>query len=206
MSLFPFRRFRSAVEEVCYAGELQHSADGCVLRFAARVEASVRRSLDLSGLPAGRGRPDQRRRLQGSPADPRPQGPGPTRVAQASRQGHGRSRDRRRSEELRSRRLVHAGTAISLARRARTARCGGEIARALHVDHEHAAAALYQAHSWPRLRGAEARLYRPDRLGQLRSQDDHAQQPGPASHSSAGREGQLPSGDAADQLQMRQVR
>ncbi len=34
----------------------------------------------------------------------------------------------------------------------------------------------------------------------------HAQQPGPASHSSAGREGQLPSGDAADQLQMRQVR
>ncbi len=35
--------------------------------------------------------------------------------------------------------------------RAGTARCGGEIAGALHVDHEHAAAALYQTHPGPRL-------------------------------------------------------
>ena len=35
-----------------------------------------------------------------------------------------------------------------------------KIARALHVDHEHAAAALYQAHPRPRLRGAQGRLYR----------------------------------------------
>ena len=40
----------------------------------------------------------------------------------------------------------HAGAAVPLARRARTARRGGEVAGALHVDHEHAAAALRQAH------------------------------------------------------------
>ena len=41
---------------------------------------------------------------------------------------------------LRSGRTCDAGAAISLARRARIARRGGEVARALHVDHEHAAA------------------------------------------------------------------
>ena len=35
--------------------------------------------------------------------------------------------------------------------RARTARRGGEVARAVHVDHEHAAAALHQAHPRPGL-------------------------------------------------------
>ncbi len=58
---------------------------------------------------------------------------------------------RRRSEAIRSRRPVHAGAAISLAGRARTARCGRQVARAVHVDHEHAAAALRQTHSRSRL-------------------------------------------------------
>jgi hypothetical protein len=49
--------------------------------------------------------------------------------------------------------------AISLSRRARASRCGRQIARAVHVDHEHAAAALRQAHPGTRLRGAQARLY-----------------------------------------------
>ena len=85
--------------------------------------------------------------------------------AQAPRQGDGRSRRRRRPEDYDLVGLCDAGAAIPLARRARTARRGGEVARALHVDHEHAAAALREAHPRPRLRGAEARLYRPDRLG-----------------------------------------
>ena len=58
-----------------------------------------------------------------------------------------RRRRRRQSEGLRSRRSCDAGAAIPLARRARTARRGGEIAGAVHVDHEHAAAALREAHS-----------------------------------------------------------
>ena len=46
----------------------------------------------------------------------------------------------------------------------------------------------------------------PTRLGLVRSEDDHAQQPRPAGDPSAGREGQRTAGHAADQLQMRQVR
>ena len=42
---------------------------------------------------------------------------------------------------LRPGRPRHAGAAIPLARRARAARRGRQVARALHVDHEHAAAA-----------------------------------------------------------------
>ena len=58
-----------------------------------------------------------------------------------------------------------------VARRARIARCRGEVARAVHVDHEYAAAALHQAHPWPGPRRAEARLHRSDGLGEFRSQD-----------------------------------
>ena len=79
---------------------------------------------------------------------------------QAARQGDGRGRAGRQPEGLRPHRPRHAGAAVPLARRARTARCGGEVAGAVHVDHEHAAAALREAHPRPRLRGAEARLHR----------------------------------------------
>ena len=46
----------------------------------------------------------------------------------------------------------------------------------------------------------------PTRLGLVRSQDHHAEQPRPAGDPSAGREGQRAPGHAADQLQMRPVR
>ena len=49
---------------------------------------------------------------------------------QAARQGDRRSRDRRQSEGLRPDRPRHAGAAVPLAGRARTARRGGEVARA----------------------------------------------------------------------------
>ena len=127
-------------------------------------------------------------------------------IAQAARQGDGRSGGRGRSQAIRSHRSVHAGAAISLARRARAARRGRQVARALHVDHEHAAAALYQAHPRPRLQGAGGRLYRSARLGFVRSQEDHAEQPRPAGDPSAGRQGQRAAGHAADQLQMRPLR
>ena len=139
-------------------------------------------------------------------AGARPQGPGAAGVAQAARQGDRRPRHRRRPEGLRPRRPLHAGAAIPLARRARTARRGGEVAGALHVDHEHAAAALREAHPRPRLRGARAGLHRSARVGLVRSEDDHAQQPGPAGDPSAGRQGQRADGHAADQLQVRAVR
>ena len=45
----------------------------------------------------------------------------------------------------------------------------GKSQGALPVDHEHAAAAVSQAHPRPRLRGAQARLHRRQRLGLLRS-------------------------------------
>ena len=51
--------------------------------------------------------------------------------------------------------------------RARIARCGGEIESAVHVDHEHAAAALRETYSGPQLRFAQARLYRSDGVGQF---------------------------------------
>ena len=126
--------------------------------------------------------------------------------AQASRRRHRRTGHGRQSQRLRSGRAVHAGAAIPLGRRARTARRGGQIARAVHVDHEHAAAALRQAHPGPGLRRAQARLYRPDRVGLVRSRDHHAQQPRPAGDSPAGREGQRADGDAADQFQSGEIR
>ena len=49
---------------------------------------------------------------------------------EASRQGHRRSRHRRQPEGLRPDRPRHAGAAVPLAGRPRTARRGGEVARA----------------------------------------------------------------------------
>ncbi len=108
---------------------------------------------------------------------------------------------RRRSRRLRPDRAGDAGAAIPLARRARAAGRGGQVAQALHVDHEHAAAALSRAHSRPRHQQADALLHRCERVGQLRPQDDHAVQPGPAGLPPAGREGQRAAGQPADQLQ-----
>ena len=65
-----------------------------------------------------------------------------------------------------------------------------QVARALHVDHEHAAAALPEAHPGPRLRCAQARLHRPDACGTASIPSDHAEQPRPAGDPPAGREGQ----------------
>src|SRR5262249_6238074 len=57
------------------------------------------------------------------------------------------SRTRRcRTDRVRPHLPRHAGAAISLARRAPIARRRRTIQGALHVDHEHAAAALSQAH------------------------------------------------------------
>ena len=156
-------------EEVTMAAT-QHPDHGRVLRLAAGLQDAVRRAQDPSRVPAGRGRPDQRRGLPRAPAGQGPQGPGaccdsrklPGKVTAGGAAGVN-------PEGLRPDRARHAGAAVPLARRARTARRGGEIARALHVDHEHAAAALREAHPRPRLRGAQARLYRPDRVGQFRS-------------------------------------
>ena len=96
-----------------------------------------------------------------------PQGSGRNRLAQTARQGQRRRRRRRQSRRLRPGRPRDAGAAIPLARRARIARRGGEIEGAVHVDHEHAAAALHEAHSRPRLRGAQARLHRSDACGTI---------------------------------------
>ena len=124
---------------------------------------------DSSGVPAGRGRPDQCRRFSRAPAGARAQGRGRTRLAQAARQGHGRRQPPASIPRTTTCRARDAGAAISLARRARTARRRRPLARAVHVDHEHAAAAVRQAHSRAELRSAQARLHRPQRLGQFRS-------------------------------------
>mgnify|MGYP003693899691 CR=1 FL=1 len=103
------------------------------------------------------------------PASQGPQGSGRDRLAQVAGQGQRRRRRRSQSQGLRSGRPRDAGAAIPLARRARTAGRGGEIAGAVHVDHEHAAASLCETHSRPELRCAQAGLYRSDGVGQFRS-------------------------------------
>ena len=113
--------------------------------------------------------------------------------------------DQRQARRLRSGRPRHAGAAVPLARRARAARCGRQVGRALHVDHEHAAARLHAAPARPRRRDAEARLHRSQRVGQFRSRARHAVQPRPAGDPPAGREGQRAAGHPADQLQGRAV-
>ena len=121
-------------------------------------------------------RTDARQALRGRPA-----------VGQSGRLRPGRARD--------------AGAAVPLARRARAAGRGREGQGAVHVDHEHAAAHLPEAHSRHRRRRVQGGLYRPDRVGQFRSGLHDAVQPRPAGVPSAGRQGQRAAGAPADQLQ-----
>ena len=183
------------------AGDLQTPDHGRVLRIAARLQAPVRRPQHPARLPAGRGRPDQCRRLSRPPAGTRTQGAGRTRFAQAAGQGHA------------------GGTAgvdpkdydlVGLAMQEPQYRSPGvrelldavaRAQRAVHVDHEHAAARLFAAHPGSRHRRAQARLHRRQRLGQFRSRLHHALQPRPTGDPAAGREGQCAAGDAADQFQ-----
>ena len=72
---------------------------------------------------------------------------GADRYAQSPRQGLGVRPEGSEPEAFRPDRARDAGAAVSLARRARTARRGREVARADDVDHEHAAAAVREAHS-----------------------------------------------------------
>ena len=65
---------------------------------------------------------------------------------EAAGQSERQWRGGRQSGRLRPRRPRHAGAAIPLARRARAARRRRQVAQALHVDHEHAAAALRETH------------------------------------------------------------
>ena len=90
-------------------------------------------------------------------------------LAQAAGQAVRRRPRRDQSGRLRSRRPGDAGAAVWLARRARTAGCGGEVPRAVHVDHEHAAAALLEAHSRPEHRQPDALLHRRQRVGEFRA-------------------------------------
>ena len=62
---------------------IQHPDPGRGLRLAAGLENAVRRPQDPSHLPAGRGRPDQRRGLPRPPAGEGPQGPGAARLARS---------------------------------------------------------------------------------------------------------------------------
>ena len=193
-------------EEVRYAGDLQHLDHGRVLRVAAGLQAAVRGSSGEARVPPARGRLDQRRGLSRALADQRPQRSGRDRLAQAAGQSvRGRPR-RRRSDRVRPRRPRDAGAAISFRRRAPTARRRRQVQSALHVDHEHAAAAVPQAHLGPEHRSVENRLYRPYRLGQFRSPILDAVQPGPAGDPPAGGKGQRAAGHAADQLQGRAFR
>ena len=125
---------------------------GGFLRVAACFQSPIRRPFGAPHLPACRGRPDQFRGLPRSHADPRPQGSDRNRLAQAAGQGVGRRYGERQSRRLRSDRPRHAGAAVSFARRARAAGRRGQVPGALHVDHEHAAAALCEAHPGPQLR------------------------------------------------------
>ena len=116
----------------------------------------------------------------------------------------GRRPRRRQPDRLRSRRAGDAGAAIPLARRARAARRGGAAQGAVHVDHEHAAPALSEAH--PRAR-------RPTRSSPPITdasvwdnfEPGHADpvQPRPAGDPPARREDQRAAGHLADQFQGR---
>ena len=93
--------------------------------------------------------------------------------------------------ELRPDRPGDAGAAVSLARRARIAGRGGQVARALHVDHEHAAAALPQAHPRPRTYDAAKPAYTDPTVWDSFDPGSHdAVQPRPAGNPPAGGEGQ----------------
>ena len=79
--------------------------------------------------------------------------------------------------------------------------------RALHVDHEHAAAALPRAHPGRRRQGDPSLLHRCRRCGTSFDPKLHdAVQPRPAGVPPAGGEGQRAAGAAADQLQVGALR
>ena len=90
--------------------------------------------------------------------------------------------------------------------RARAARRGRESQGAVHVDHEHAAAALPRAHSGRRCQSVPRLLHRSHGLGQLRSGAHDALQPGPAGIPPAGGQSQRAAGAAADQFQIGALR
>ena len=142
------------------------------------------------------------RRHPGAHAGEGARRPGRDRLAQAAGQTVRRRPGRRRSVRLRSRRARDAGAAVPLGRRARAARRGGQGEGAVHVDHEHAAAALTSRASRASTSTAcRALLHRRERLGRLRSALHDAVQPGPAGVPPAGRKSQRAAGQAADQLQ-----
>ena len=194
-------------EQLRYGGNLQHPTHGRVLRLAARLQAAVRRPFDPPRLPAGRGGPDQRRRLPRATADPRA----------------ARIRSCSNSRKLPGK--VTAGGAagvnpkdydlVGLAMQEPQYRSPGvrELLDAVAKSRV-PCMSIMNMPPLPYVKripgldydGAEARLHRPDRVGQLRSQDADAQQPGPAGDPSARREGQRADGHAADQLQGRAVR
>ena len=105
---------------------------------------------------------------------------------------------------LRPDRARHAGAAVSLARRARTARRRRASRRCPCMSIMNMPPLAYLRRI-PGLdcRHAQARLHRRQRVGQLRSRAHHAVQPRPAGDPPAGGEGQRAAGHAADQLQGR---
>lgn len=145
---------------------------------------------------------DQRRWLSRQNADSWPRGSDRNRLTQSIT--HGVCRRPRRSEpgRLPSDWACDAGAAIRLARGAGANGCGGEVTGTLHVHHEHAAAALHEAHSRSEHGQAEGCLYRASGLGQFRSAHADTVQPRSAGRATSGREGQCAAGDAADHFKV----
>ena len=185
---------------------IQRVDDGGLLRLAVGDQAAVRRPQDHDGLPAERGRGVQQRRRACADADPRPRDPGRSRLRASAGEPQGRRHRRRQPQGLRPRRARNAGAAIPLARGARAARRRGARQGAVHVDHEHAAAALSGAHPRPQRRCAEGLLYRRDGVGQFHPRQADPVQPRPAGDPPARREDQFPAGHAADQFQIGALR
>ncbi len=198
--------FPANPEEVCYAGDLQHPDHGRVLRIVAGLQAAIRRSPGEAGVPPQRGGLDQRGRLPRALAGQGPQGSGRDRLPQAARARCPRPVPATSIRSTTISSALRCRSRNTAPRRAPAARRRGQVQGAVHVDHEHAAAALHQAHPGPRHRCPDRRLHRPERLGKFRSRAVDAVQPGPAGDPPAGRKGQRAAGDAADQLQGRALR
>ena len=141
-------------------------------------------SIHLVCLPGG-SRSDQHGRISRAPADPRTRSASRAGFPQIAGQSHGGRRGGREPVRLRPYRPCDAGAAIPLPGRPRAARCGREIARTVHVDHEHAAAALSETHPRTRLRRSQARVHRCQCVGQFRAHEADFVQPRPAGDPSA---------------------
>ena len=128
-------------------------------------------------------------------------GLGGARLAGAAGQTHCRRPGDGGSLRLRSRRPGDAGAPVPLGRRARVAGRRGQGESALHVDHEHAAAALSRAHPGPCGRRLPGLLHGRERMGRLRSEAHDAVQSGRAGVSPARGKGERAPGQAAHQLQ-----